>query len=144
VVSDRARELARIRSRRYRARQKRGAVVVAGESPQVIVERLIDHGWLEDAAASDPRKVCDALVALASCALSLADEDRRDAVTLLGVGLGHTSSTDQTLRGRHGHDNQIESLHRGRAEGAAGVGREIRESAPQGRNAGRRKSASDG
>jgi len=52
------------RWRRYRARQKTGAVAVRGDVPLVLVEFLIELQWLDERDGRDPAKVFAALVAM--------------------------------------------------------------------------------
>jgi hypothetical protein len=44
------------RWRRYRARQKSGAVAVRGDVPPVLVEFLIATDWLEECDGHDPAR----------------------------------------------------------------------------------------
>jgi hypothetical protein len=45
------------RWRRYRARQKTGAVAVRGDVPLVLVEFLIELQWLDERDSRDPAKI---------------------------------------------------------------------------------------
>ncbi len=70
MVADRAKQTgAAGRMRRYRDRQKSGARCFHADASQTVVESLIRCGWLSPEEALNPRRLGEAIIDLADCAV---------------------------------------------------------------------------
>ena len=64
-MSDASRTSAAERQRRRRDRKRRGLLLARAEVPDQIVEALVDQGVLQEAQATDPYAIGEALVDVA-------------------------------------------------------------------------------